>query len=79
MIVNYELSEKQAEYIKKANKRWNGKVGATQCGKTFVDTLFVIPDRVIKRTNSPRIIIYYWCVKRNYTKKCNITNARNIW
>lgn len=79
MIVNYELSEKQAEYIRKANKRWNGKVGATQCGKTFVDTLFVIPDRVIKRTNNPRIIIYYWCVKRNYTKKCNITNARNIW
>jgi PBSX family phage terminase large subunit len=44
-----ELSEKQVEYINNANHRWNGKVGATQCGKTYVDTLFVIPDRIIER------------------------------
>lgn len=44
-----ELSEKQAEYINNANHRWNGKVGATQCGKTYVDTLFVIPDRIRER------------------------------
>ena len=29
-----ELSPKQAEFIKNANKRWNGKIGATRCGKT---------------------------------------------
>ena len=46
-----ELSEKQVEYINCANHRWNGKVGATQCGKTYVDTLFVIPDRIIERIN----------------------------
>jgi PBSX family phage terminase large subunit len=44
-----ELSRKQLEYINNANHRWNGKVGATQCGKTYVDTLFVIPDRIIER------------------------------
>lgn len=44
-----ELSEKQADYINNANHRWNGKVGATQCGKTYVDTLFVIPDRIRER------------------------------
>ncbi len=44
-----ELSEKQIEYINNANHRWNGKVGATQCGKTYVDTLFVIPNRIIER------------------------------
>lgn len=44
-----ELSKKQAEYIVNANHRWNGKVGATQCGKTYVDTLFVIPDRIRER------------------------------
>lgn len=44
-----ELSEKQAEYIINANHRWNGKVGATQCGKTYIDTLFVIPDRIKER------------------------------
>jgi len=44
-----ELSRKQAEYINNANHRWNGKVGATQCGKTYVDTLFIIPNRIIER------------------------------
>jgi PBSX family phage terminase large subunit len=44
-----ELSEKQAEYVRNANRRWNGKVGATQCGKTYVDTLFVIPSRIEER------------------------------
>ena len=44
-----ELSEKQAEYIQNANHRWNGKVGATQCGKTYIDTLYVIPARIEER------------------------------
>lgn len=44
-----EVSEKQAEYIRNANHRWNGKVGATQCGKTYIDTLFVIPNRIEER------------------------------
>ena len=44
-----EVSEKQAEYIQNANHRWNGKVGATQCGKTYIDTLFVIPNRILER------------------------------
>ena len=34
-----QISKKQAEYINKANHRWNGKIGATQCGKTYIDTL----------------------------------------
>ena len=44
-----EISRKQAEYIKKATHRWNGKIGATQCGKTYIDTLYVIPQRIIER------------------------------
>lgn len=44
-----EVSEKQAEYIANATHRWNGKVGATQCGKTYIDTLFVIPNRIEER------------------------------
>lgn len=44
-----EISSKQAEYIRNANHRWNGKVGATQCGKTYIDTLYVIPERILNR------------------------------
>lgn len=49
MNTEIELSKKQVEYINNANHRWNCKVGATQCGKTYVDTLFVIPNRIIER------------------------------
>ena len=49
MIKKIEISSKQAEYIRNANHRWNGKVGATQCGKTYIDTLYVIPSRIIER------------------------------
>lgn len=44
-----ELSEKQAIYIKEATHRWNFKVGATQCGKTYLDTLYTIPSRIEER------------------------------
>lgn len=46
---NIEISSKQADYIKNANHRWNGKIGATQCGKTYIDTLYIIPNRIIER------------------------------
>lgn len=46
-----ELSPKQCEFINKANKRWNGKIGATRCGKTHVDILYVIPERILERKN----------------------------
>lgn len=51
-----EISKMQAEYIRNANHRWNGKVGATQCGKTFIDTLYVIPNRIAERENKPGLV-----------------------
>lgn len=51
-----ELSHKQAEYIRNANHRWNFKIGATQCGKTHLDTLFLIPDRIIERIGKPGLV-----------------------
>jgi PBSX family phage terminase large subunit len=58
--MNKEYSVYQLEYIRNAflanpsngvdfKHRWNGKVGATQCGKTYVDTDYVIPCRIINR------------------------------
>jgi len=44
-----ELSVKQLEYIKKANRRWNFKVGATRSGKTFVDLAYVIGRKIRER------------------------------
>ena len=45
------LSEKQKEFIKNANHRYNIKVGARRCGKTYLDNLYVIPQRILERRN----------------------------
>lgn len=40
-----ELTNKQKEYWKNANSRWNIKSGATRSGKTFLD-YYLIPKRI---------------------------------
>ena len=43
------ISDKQKEYIKNANHRYNFKIGARRCGKTYLDILYMIPKRIIER------------------------------
>lgn len=43
------ISDKQKEYIRNANHRYNIKVGARRCGKTYLDILYMIPKRIIER------------------------------
>ena len=43
------LSPKQNEYIRKANCRWNLKIGAVRSGKSFVDIDSIIPMRIRER------------------------------
>ena len=43
------LSEKQKEFIKNAHHRYNFKIGARRCGKTYLDNLYTIPKRIIER------------------------------
>lgn len=49
MLESAQLSDKQYEFINKATHRWNGKIGATQCGKTYIDVLIIIGKRIIER------------------------------
>lgn len=41
-----QLSSKQNEYILNATHRWNIKSGAVRSGKSFVDTVYMIPYRI---------------------------------
>ena len=43
----YRLSKKQNEYIHGADARFNFKIGAVRSGKSFVDVVHVIPDRLL--------------------------------
>lgn len=45
-----QLTAKQNEYIRNANRRWNIKSGAVRSGKSYVDTAYVIPDRIRARS-----------------------------
>ena len=44
------LSNKQKEFIRNANQRFNIKTGATRSGKTYLDILYTIPSRIRERT-----------------------------
>lgn len=43
------ITEKQKEFIRNATHRYNLKIGARRCGKTYLDILFTIPDRILER------------------------------
>lgn len=43
------LSDKQKEFIKEANHRYNIKTGAVRSGKTYLDILYTIPSRLRER------------------------------
>jgi len=43
------LSDKQKEFIKNATHRYNFKIGARRCGKTYLDNLYMIPKRIFER------------------------------
>lgn len=51
------LTAKQHEYIDNATHRWNFKTGAVRSGKSYVDTAYVIPHRIIERIGKPGIAV----------------------
>ena len=44
-----QLTNKQKEFIREANHRYNIKTGATRSGKTYLDILYTIPARIRER------------------------------
>lgn len=46
---NNIISDKQAEFIRDAHHRYNFKIGARRCGKTYIDDLYTIPTNIIER------------------------------
>ncbi|MDR2046522.1 MAG: phage terminase large subunit [Clostridiales bacterium] len=73
-----ELSPKQAEYIREAHHLFNGKIGATQCGKTYIDTLYVIPHRIIERRGKPGLN-FITGVSKSTLKRNIIEPLKELW
>lgn len=53
------LSDKQKEYVNSATHRYNIKVGARRCGKTYLDILYMIPKRIIERKNKEGLYVIF--------------------
>ena len=52
MQSSFELTAKQAEYIRNANHRWNVACGAVRSGKSYCQISYCIPNRLLERHNS---------------------------
>ena len=72
------LSPKQIEYINNANSRWNFKVGATQCGKTFIDVQYVIPHRIIDGIGKKGLNVILGVSKETIERNV-LEPMRDIW
>lgn len=49
MQTSFELTPKQAEYIRNANHRWNVACGAVRSGKSYCQISYCIPARLVER------------------------------
>ena len=49
MQTEFQLTEKQAEYIRNANHRWNVACGAVRSGKSYCQISYCIPSRLAER------------------------------
>ena len=73
-----EISSKQAEYIRNATHRWNFKIGATQCGKTYIDTLFLIPERIRERVGL-KGLVFIAGVSKGTIQRNVIEPLQELW
>ena len=69
------LSEKQLEYIRSANRRWNIKCGAVRSGKTYAD-YFMIPIRLKNLTDGAIVLIG---MTRGTLERNILEPMRRIW
>lgn len=49
MLTEFQLTEKQAEYIRNATHRWNVACGAVRSGKSYCQISYCIPTRLMER------------------------------
>ncbi len=55
--MNKLTSPKQDEFIRNATHRYNLKVGARRCGKTYLDNLWTIPTRILERSGKDGLYV----------------------
>ena len=71
------FSEKQLEFFRNANHRWNFKTGATRSGKTYMD-YFLIPKRIRARVGLDGLNVILG-VSKSTIERNILEPMRKIW
>ncbi len=73
-----EFSDKQYEYMREANHRWNIKTGATRAGKTYLDYTYIIPKRIRERIGEEGLVVILGVTKETIERNV-LTPMRNLY
>ena len=71
------FSDKQLEFFRNANHRWNIKTGATRSGKTYMD-YFLIPKRIRARVGLDGLVVILG-VSKSTIERNILEPMRQIW
>lgn len=72
------LSQKQLEFARYANHRWNFKGGATRSGKTYLDFKWIIPLRIRERAGKDGIAVILGVTKSTIERNV-LEPMRNLY
>lgn len=65
MQTNFELTPKQAEFIRNAHHRWNIACGAVRSGKSHLQVSYLIPSRLLERRGKRGRIMFLGATREN--------------
>ena len=72
------LSQKQLEFARYANHRWNFKGGATRSGKTYLDFKWIIPLRIRERAGKEGLAVILGVTKSTIERNV-LEPMRNLY
>mgnify|MGYP000302971645 FL=1 len=72
------LSQKQTEFVRCGNRRWNFKGGATRSGKTYLDFKWIIPTRSRERIGKDGLAVILGVTKSTIERNV-LEPMRNIY
>lgn len=61
----FELTKKQAEYIRNGHHRWNVSCGAVRSGKSYLQISYLIPSRILERKEKRGLIVFLGATRAN--------------
>lgn len=65
MQTKFELTAKQAEFIRNAHHRWNVACGAVRSGKSHLQISYLIPSRILERKDKRGRIMFLGATREN--------------